>query len=329
MASFQKRGSGWFVQVRRRGVVKCATFPTKRQAEAWATATEADILAGGGVVEVPPPPIQVTLGEVFRRYEEEVSPGKRGAKWETNRLKAMQKMPLAAMTLVDVGAPQWAQWRNDRIKEVTAGTVAREMNLLGSVLEMARKEWGLLRVNPLRDVAKPPRPRPRQRIYSDDEVRRVLLALGYDEARAVVTKQQIIAVLFQMALETGMRLGEMVGLEWYQVDVRRSVARLDITKNGDARDVPLSAVAVELFGRVRGFSRPFDVSRDVASAMFSRALRHAAIQDATFHDSRATAITRLAKKLSILDLARMVGHRELKSLQVYYRESAEEIAKRL
>ena len=49
----------------------------------------------------------------------------------------------------------------------------------------------------------------------------------------------------------------------------------------------------------------------------------------TFHDARAEAITRLSKKLDILQLARMVGHKDLKMLSVYYRESAADIAKKL
>ncbi len=53
------------------------------------------------------------------------------------------------------------------------------------------------------------------------------------------------------------------------------------------------------------------------------------MKDLHFHDLRHLAITRLAKKLPILDLARMVGHKDLRMLQIYYNESAEAIAQML
>jgi len=53
------------------------------------------------------------------------------------------------------------------------------------------------------------------------------------------------------------------------------------------------------------------------------------IKDLTFHDTRHEAITRLAKKLDVLDLARMVGHRDIKQLLTYYNKSAKEIASQL
>ncbi len=55
----------------------------------------------------------------------------------------------------------------------------------------------------------------------------------------------------------------------------------------------------------------------------------AKVEGLTFHDSRLTAITRLSKRLDVLALARMVGHSDLRMLQVYYNETAEELAKRL
>ena len=58
-------------------------------------------------------------------------------------------------------------------------------------------------------------------------------------------------------------------------------------------------------------------------------MARAGIENLRFHDSRHSAITNLAKKLSVLDLARMVGHRDVKSLMIYFNPTAEEIAGRL
>jgi integrase len=115
-------------------------------------------------------------------------------------------------------------------------------------------------------------------------------------------------------------------------DVAGRVATLIETKNGTKRKVPLSPRAVallELLPPPKENGTVFGLTAKSLDALFRKAKTRAAIDDATFHDTRHLAITRLAKKLNVLDLARMVGHRDLKQLQVYYNETAEEMAKRL
>jgi len=73
----------------------------------------------------------------------------------------------------------------------------------------------------------------------------------------------------------------------------------------------------------------FTVNAGLRVAYFRQGKTLAKIDGPTFHDARATAITRLAKKLDLLELARMVGHRDPRSLMTYYRESATEIANKL
>jgi integrase len=73
----------------------------------------------------------------------------------------------------------------------------------------------------------------------------------------------------------------------------------------------------------------FPVAAASLDVLFRRARDRASVHDATFHDSRATAATRLARRVDMLTLARILGHRDPKSLMVYYRESASDIAARL
>jgi integrase len=125
------------------------------------------------------------------------------------------------------------------------------------------------------------------------------------------------AILF--ALETGMRAGEIASLR----DVRGSVAYLTDTKNGEARQVPLSSRAIDLW------QEGIPLSAGSISALFARLCKDASIDGLTFHDLRATAITRLSKRLDALQLAKMIGHKNPKMLMVYYRETAADIAQRL
>ncbi|CAM3676141.1 integrase [Bordetella pertussis] len=186
-------------------------------------------------------------------------------------------------------------------------------------------------MNPWLDLTMPPEGRHRERIYTQDEVDRLVLALGWEEGQKVVTARQQTAVCFLLSLETAMRSGELLSLEHSQVDLKKRVAQLDQTKNGDRRAVPLSSRAVALFKSLAGLNdvKVFTITPALRDVYFRQGKAIAEVDGATFHDARATALTRLSKKLSILELARMVGHRDPRSLMIYYRESAADIAKKL
>jgi integrase len=94
--------------------------------------------------------------------------------------------------------------------------------------------------------------------------------------------------------------------------------------------VPLSALAVlRDLPVVDGDHRIFRLVADSASALFADIRERAGIIDLHFHDTRHEAITRLAQKLNVLDLARMVGVRDLRTLMVYYNAKPYEIVTRL
>jgi integrase len=73
----------------------------------------------------------------------------------------------------------------------------------------------------------------------------------------------------------------------------------------------------------------FGLTTASLDALFRKARANSLIEGMTFHDTRHEAITRLAKKLNVLELARMVGHRDLRMLQIYYNETASQLAERL
>jgi integrase len=145
-----------------------------------------------------------------------------------------------------------------------------------------------------------------------------------------VTHAQRVVLAFELAIETGMRAGEIRTLEPEQIDLERGVCKLLLTKNGDSRDVPLSSRAREIIRLLQRPSGPLlPMTAGVMDATFRKLKRKANILDLHFHDSRAEAATRLAAKVDVLTLARILGHRDIRSLMIYYRESAEDIAKRL
>lgn len=322
MATISKRagprGVRWRAQVRKRGRKPVSrTFRTKAEADSWAALEESTGTAAAG---------RYTVADAFDRWEREEAPRRPGGRWEGLRIAAWRRQEWAAKRLSYLTQGDVADLRAAWLGRVSGATVAREMTLLATILEAARRDWGWLGANPARGVRRPPEPPPRRRGITADEIDRIVLALGF--LGVVERPGHQVAVAFLLALETAMRAGEMIGLAWERVDLERRVARLPKTKNGDAREVALSARAVELL-RLLPASRPFTISSASLDALFRKARDRAGIADLHFHDSRGEAITRLAKRLDVLELARMIGHRDLNSLMFYYRASAEEIAAKL
>ena len=320
MASITKRRGKWRAEVWAKGQRQTATFRTKQEASQWALQREAEATGSRAPSK--------TFGDALRRYAKDVAPLHKGARWEKVRLESLEGEPLAQRRLADLAAPDFAAWRDGRLKDVSPGTVAREMTLIRSVLRMAWKEWHWLRENPLRDV-KPPRvPASRKRRISQDEIDRLLLAMGCEEDQAA-TAMQRTGLAFAFALETAMRAGEILGMRWE--DVGEKSVRLPVTKNGDARKVPLSPRAREILAALpkKDGETVFDLNPGTRDALFRRAKATAQVEDLRFHDSRAEAIWRLSRKLDVLELARVIGHRDVRSLMIYYQVDADELADRL
>lgn len=321
MATFRKLPSGkWQAQIARHGIRKSSSFASKREAQDWAARQE--YLAANAE----PPEKTTTLKDAFGRYAREESPKRRGEKWEVVRLERLSSDKIADKLMAELQPSDFADWRDRRSKEVSPGSVIREMALISSVLSTARREWGLLSTNPLSDIRRPSSPPPRDRRVSQDEINKLVKVAGSDLNRA--TTRAVHA--FRFAIETAMRAGEIVGLTEETVDRGTRVATLPKTKNGTSRRVPLSTAALDLLGELPKFDGPlFGLNSQQISVLFARVRNRAEIDNLRFHDSRHEAITRLAKKLDVLSLARMVGHKDLKMLMVYYNETAEELAQRL
>jgi integrase len=324
MATYRRRGSVWRAEICRLGVRDSASFPTKAAAREWAIQREAEI--DGTELKV-----NKTFADAARRYSVEVSTGKKGERWEQVRINAFQRTVPFWLDRLDGITPETiGRWRDGRKQTVSIGSVRREYNLIRSIFEVARREWQWLKVNPCHDVKMPSQPRPRTRRISDREIQRMLEALNYVEGATVESGYDEVAVAFLLALETAMRASEIITLTWDQVHLNERFVHLTDTKNGDSRDVPLSNLAVKLFDTIPiDRDKCFTISSDNLSSLFRKARVKAGLSGFTFHDSRREALSRLSKRLNVLQLARIVGHRNPKSLMIYYQESASEIAKLL
>lgn len=312
----------------RAGIRESRTFATRRQAVDWIHEREDEIAAGNVLART----------QSFNTAAERWAKARELSASDAVRLRALARREWAAGPIAALTPETLSTWRDARLQQVGPATVAREMTVIRSVIEFARLDLGWLAVNPVRDVRRPPQPPPRRRPISDDELAALLVGLDYLEGDPVTTVRHEVAVALLLAIETAMRAGEILGLRWQ--DVRGQVAHLPTTKNGDRRDVPLSRRALALLAVMRGRrlahvrvlktdGRIWHIDARTLDVLFRRARDQVGLSGLHFHDARATALTRLAKILSPLDLARMVGHRDLGSLMLYYAEPAASIAARL
>lgn len=308
MATFTKRGDTWRVQVCIKRIRRSATFKSKQQAQAWAAEQETQIRAGDRG-EIP----NKTFSDLLDRYAQSVSTHKKGAKWELVRINLIKRDKIAQVRLKDLDATHVSDWRDRRLLEVSGASVNREKNLLSHVCTLAVKEWKWLKVNPFQGVRMPPRGKPRDRIMTDSE--RVKLG---EFANTEIYKE--VLRMADFAVETGMRASEICNLK----TVLGKVAILPDTKNGEKREVPLSLKALELWD-----NRTFKLTPRQLDVHWRNLCKAAGIEGLHFHDLRATAAVRLSKVLNPFQLAKMLGHKDLKMTMIYFRESAEDMAKKL
>lgn len=322
MASIKQNGSKWRVQVYVKGVRDSETFATRKEAATWALEREAE-LRGAKLPDK-------TFGDAMKRYAKEVAPSREGERWERVRLTALGRSRLAQRRLEALAGNDFADWRDERLTKVKPATVAREMNLIRAVLEVCRRDWKWIRANPITDVRWPRSPKGRARRISEDEAAALASVFGvWDKLRAD-TQTQRVGLAFLFAMETAMRSGEICALTWPNINLKDQFVHLPKTKNGEARDVPLTKRAVEILKVLpRGFGPAFALTDDLRDALFRKMRAKTPHKDIHFHDTRGEAIWRLSKKLDVMQLARVVGHQDLKSLMIYYRESAAELAKQI
>ena len=256
---------------------------------------------------------------ILERYRDEVSVHKDGSRWEVIRINRL---------LLELGGKitpeKLRQWRDMRLKKVKATSVNRELNVISAAYTHAIREWGLTVLNPVRLIVRPKNGRGRKRRISPHEFGQITGAVWRGSQRRLIPK------MFELAIETGMRLGEICALEWQHVYKTENFIHISKSKNGDERDVPLSARAVGILDEVpNGNLLVFPVNKEAVGAQFRRKLKELGIVNLHFHDTRHEAASRLSKLLTVLELAAVLGHRDLQSLMTYYNPTAEELSRKL
>lgn len=322
MATFEKRNGAWRAKVRKSGSCLSKTFLKKSDAVQWAAETERSIVLGlAHDIDR-----RITLSHVLKRYAREVTPLKKGSSSELLRIGVIQRHPAAEISLINLSPNHMAKYRDDRLKQVAPGTVRRELSVISHAIETARREWGFyLPGNPVSAIRKPSEPKGRNRRLEDNEENRLI------QSCAQSTNKWLLP-LVDFAIETGMRRGELLSLEWQHVHLRLGWVHLEDTKNGESRDVPLSSRARQiLFDLPRDASgHVFPVHFENLKGLWRRAILRSGITDLRFHDLRHEATSRFFENgLNVIEVAAITGHKDLRMLHRYTHLKAGDLAKKL
>ena len=322
MGSIRKRKNKYEAQVRRQGVQSLTkTFTSKKDAAVWVRGIEARIDAGD--INVLAPKL-TTLRDLLMRYQNEVTPLKKGHAAEARRINRLLKDPISSFSLRDLNGQILAQFRDRRVND---GIRAAQYDLIiiRHAIKIARLEWGVFMPNnPVDDIRIPNGIRRRDRRLREGEYKRLRLA-------AQSCKNPLIWPLTQFAIATAMRRSEILSLRWADIDLEAQIATLAQTKNGSKREVPLTILALEILnGLNHETDYVFPISENAFRLSWSRLIRRSGIKDLRFHDLRHEAVSRFFEMgLSVPEVALISGHRDLRMLASYIHLNARRIAKRM
>lgn len=325
MGLVNKRGK-WYIDYRFEGRrIRECIGRSKRVAKRVLDARKGEIALGSFELpqrirahEAQPPAPPRTLGLVAQEYLDfKRGKGKRSIRQDEQILKKLQARLGTATPLGELTAQRIAQYDRDRVVEksklgraVTPSTVNRELAILRHLLRLA-EEWGHIDKTPKIRLAR--EPEGRLRFLAEEEIPRLLAAC---EEKA--GKSPYLLPIVLIALHTGMRKSEILGLAWERVDFARGVLRLEQTKSGRRREVPMNRAVYDALIALPGPKAEGLVFRKRAGGAwgnirtaFEGACAKAKIEDFRFHDLRHTCASWLVMKgRSLKEVQEILGHRE-------------------
>jgi integrase len=267
----------------------------------------------------------ITLRQIVERYRDTVTPRKRTHAIERLILNAFLRHPICHRPLSDIGTAHFAAYRDERLNQIKASSVKRALAPIQNLFEIARTEWGLpIRENPLSKL----------KLEANDQRRERRLRPGEQDKLLNAARQcrnQSVALIITLALETAMRRGEILAVRNDHFNPERRTLLVPESKNGRARTIPLSILAAELLSaHSPKDGRLFPIAANAFRLAWERVKRRAEIDDLHFHDLRHEAISRLFEKgLSVPEVALISGHRDLRMLLRYTHPMSEGILRKL
>ena len=267
------------------------------------------------------------------RYLKSVSILKKGYEQERYRIQTLSNAFLGTMKVREIQSHHIAQYRDERLRSkkkcgnlISPATVRLEMGLLQNFYEIARIEWGMASDNPVSNVRKPKSSPGRTRRLTPREEARILRECAGHQSEEMYS-------IVVIAIETAMRQGEILGLRWEHINLASRIAHLPQTKNGTARDIPLSTRAKDALLKIpiKTNGCVFSYTNASFKSSWRAMIKRLGIENLTFHDLRHEAISRLFEKssLDMMEVAAISGHKSLGMLKRYTHLKAQKLVKKL
>jgi integrase len=210
-------------------------------------------------------------------------------------------------TLFEVTTRLVAEYRTGRAKKAKPATIYQELALLRCMFNVAIKEWQWLRTNPVSGL---------KFSVGNRNARTRWLTLDEEEKLLEhATNPGWLRPLLVTALHTGMRRGELLALTWRDIDFAQRMIRVEKSKNGEKRSVPITATLQKTLQaiKVRDISgRVFPMAVRSLRAAFEKTLEKAEIENFHFHDLRHTFATRLVQRnVNLYKVKELLGHKTI------------------
>lgn len=319
------------VRVRIGGRYRSTTMPNRAEARRWAEQVERSFTLSRrtplGQSEL------VSFGELVDKYERQVMRYKKRhtRRQQLQQLQWWEQYFGKGLRLVEITPPRISAAK-EALDPLSPATINRYLAVLSHLFTKAVKEWRCMEVNPARDVERLPEPKGRTRWLKPIERRDLLFACSTSANRMLYT-------IATVALSTGARKGEILGMRWDKLDLDRTmtvagkvipVGRyfLEETKTDEARQMILFGEALESMRKLRTerkpgaiwcFPSPRDATRPIDfRTAWERALDKAGIENFCFHDLRHSAASYLGEQgASLAQIGAILGHKNQATTKKY------------
>jgi integrase len=324
MATIVKKNGKWFVQIRRsfhKPIYK--TFISKIDAQRYARETER-LIEIGQFVDTSEAS-KTTLKQLLERYEREVSSKKR-TEQDPYLIRNICKFDFVTKMLTQINSSDIAEFRDARLKSVSASSVNRELSILSHCIDLSINEWKCyIRQNPVT---------PNLRLKENPSRTRRLLPGEYEKLmQSCKLNFAFWCPIIDFAIHTGMRRGELLQITWDMVHLEKKFITLppEITKTNKSRNVPLQPKAIKILQEmprsINGKIFPIGVKNFERS--WNSICRRSGIKGLRFHDLKREAISRLFEQgLSVSEVRLFVGN-SLSTLSVYTQHNSTYVAEKL
>ena len=308
MASFRKRNNKWQVRIQRQDYPPIAkSFIELKTAKRWASQVEREMDKGVFVSNR-----SEQLGKCLIRYQQEILPTKKIFKPDWYRINRLCQHPIANKNIKVIRSHDVANLRDELIKDnKSANTIRLYLAIISHLFTIAKTEWGFDNLNnPVLKIRRPRLPQSRDTRLSDNDIHRICRH----------SQSTLLPLLIHVALDTAMRVSEIVKLRVTDCDFKQCMITVRNTKNYHDRCIPMTNKVRKILQhqtRLQG-ERLFGITSHGVSVAFYRACKRAGIPNASFHTLRHEAVSRFFEKgFNPMEVATISGHQSMQVLKRY------------